>query len=40
MDQGGYLWFLRSEPQGRWQAWKAEELDRMLGFDTDAAEDK
>jgi CheY-like chemotaxis protein len=29
---GGYLWFLRSEAEGRWAAWTAADLDRMLGL--------
>lgn len=29
---GGYLWFLRSEEKGRWEAWTAPELDQMFGF--------
>jgi AAA domain, putative AbiEii toxin, Type IV TA system len=29
LQAGGYLWFLRSGPEDRWQTWKADELDRM-----------
>jgi predicted ATPase len=29
---GGHLWFLRSEPEGRWEAWTAADLDNMLGL--------
>jgi AAA domain, putative AbiEii toxin, Type IV TA system len=32
---GGYLWFLRSGPERRWQAWTAKELDEMLGLEGD-----
>ncbi|MDI1444747.1 AAA family ATPase [Polyangium sp. 6x1] len=32
LQAGGYLWFLRSEEKGRWEAWTAPELDKMLGF--------
>jgi AAA domain, putative AbiEii toxin, Type IV TA system len=28
LEQGGYLWFLRGSSDGRWQAWKAGELDQ------------
>ena len=28
---GGHLWFLRSKPEGRWEAWTAVDLDAMLG---------
>ncbi len=29
---GGHLWFLRSESEGRWEAWTAAELDQMFGL--------
>jgi predicted ATPase len=29
---GGHLWFLRSESEGRWEAWTAADLDKMLGL--------
>jgi hypothetical protein len=29
---GGHLWFLRSEPAGRWEAWTAADLDKMFGL--------
>lgn len=29
---GGYLWFLRSGPESRWQAWTADQLDEMFGW--------
>lgn len=32
LQSGGYLWFLRSTAEPRWEAWTAEELDEMLGF--------
>jgi hypothetical protein len=32
---GGYLWFLRSGPERRRQAWTAKELDEMLGLEGD-----
>ena len=35
LQNGGHLWFLPSKPQGRWQAWTAAELDRMLGLPGD-----
>jgi len=40
LEQGGNLWFLRGGSDGRWQAWKADELDRMFGFGEDDAKDK
>ena len=32
LEAGGYLWFLQSTPEGRWEAWKSAELDEMFGF--------
>lgn len=32
MTCGGYLWFLRSSPGGRWEAWPSDDLDVDLGF--------
>ncbi|KYG07702.1 hypothetical protein BE21_27895 [Sorangium cellulosum] len=32
LQNGGYLWFLRSRPEGRWEAWTAAELDEQLGL--------
>ncbi|WP_437531387.1 AAA family ATPase [Sorangium sp. So ce726] len=32
LQSGGYLWFLRSRPEGRWEAWTEAELDEQLGF--------
>jgi AAA domain, putative AbiEii toxin, Type IV TA system len=29
---GGHLWFLRSEPEGRWEAWTVADVDDMLGL--------
>jgi hypothetical protein len=29
---GGHLWFLRSKPEGRWEAWTAADLDTMFGL--------
>jgi hypothetical protein len=29
---GGHLWFLRSKPEGRWEAWTAADLDAMFGL--------
>lgn len=40
LEQGGNLWFLRGGADGRWQAWKADELDRMFGFGEDDSKDK
>lgn len=42
LDQGrgGYLWFLRSKPDGRWQAWRASDLDRMFGWGDGGSKEK
>ena len=40
LEQGGNLWFLRGGSDKRWQAWKADELDRMFGFGEDDSKDK
>ncbi|WP_437901590.1 AAA family ATPase [Sorangium sp. So ce124] len=32
LQSGGYLWFLRSRPEGRWEAWTEAELDDLLGL--------
>lgn len=40
LEQGGNLWFLRGGSDERWQAWKADELDRMFGFGEDDSKDK
>ncbi len=40
LEQGGNLWFLRGGTDERWQAWKADELDRMFGFGADDSKDK
>ncbi len=40
LDRGGNLWFLRGGAEKRWQAWKADELDRMFGFGEDDSKDK
>jgi AAA domain, putative AbiEii toxin, Type IV TA system len=40
LDQGGRLWFLRSKPDGRWQAWKASDLNRLFGLGGDRPKDK
>ena len=40
LEQGGNLWFLRGASSQRWQAWKADELDRMFGFGDDESKDK
>jgi energy-coupling factor transporter ATP-binding protein EcfA2 len=40
LQRGGYLWFLRSEPEGRWQTWKASELDQLFGFGDDTSKDE
>lgn len=39
LSSGGYLWFLRSEPRGRWEAWKADELDRRFGLKGEGSEE-
>jgi hypothetical protein len=33
LERGGYLWFLRSAPEGRWEAWTEPELDEQFGAD-------
>ncbi|MDC0745112.1 AAA family ATPase [Polyangium mundeleinium] len=38
LQAGGYLWFVRSKPAGRWEAWKTEEIDQALGLPGDDAE--
>jgi hypothetical protein len=41
LEQGGNLWFLRGASGPRWQAWKADELDRIFGFgEEEEAKDK
>ncbi|AUX39349.1 uncharacterized protein SOCE26_007380 [Sorangium cellulosum] len=32
LQGGGYLWFLRSRPEGRWEAWTEAELEEQLGL--------
>lgn len=32
LEQGGFLWFLRGSPGGRWEAWREQELDVALGL--------
>lgn len=33
LQNGGYLWFLRSKTEGRWEAWTEAELAELLGLD-------
>lgn len=35
LEGGGYLWFLRSDPDGSWRARKEEELAELIGFSGD-----
>jgi hypothetical protein len=35
---GGHLWFLRSTPESRWEAWTAADLDTMFGLPRPAPE--
>ncbi len=37
-EAGGHLWFLRSQPEGRWEAWTAADLDNMFGLPGPARE--
>ncbi|MGK3997273.1 AAA family ATPase [Sorangium sp. So ce1024] len=39
LQGGGYLWFLRSRPEGRWEAWTASELDEQFGLGDEPAKD-
>ncbi|WP_437756662.1 AAA family ATPase [Sorangium sp. So ce1389] len=39
LQSGGYLWFLRSRPEGRWEAWTAAELDEQFGLGDDSSKD-
>lgn len=32
-QSGGHLWFLRSKPEGRWEAWIAAELDQRFALE-------
>jgi len=35
LRRGGLLWFLRSAPGGKWEAWTADELNEALGYSSD-----
>jgi len=37
---GGHLWFLRSSPESRWEAWTAADLDAMFGLPGAAPHDE
>ncbi|WP_438041541.1 AAA family ATPase [Sorangium sp. So ce128] len=39
LQSGGYLWFLRSRPEGRWEAWTAPELDEQFGLGDESSKD-
>ncbi|WP_437571291.1 AAA family ATPase [Sorangium sp. So ce542] len=39
LQSGGYLWFLRSRPEGRWEAWTASELDEQFGLGDEPPKD-
>ncbi|WP_437288660.1 AAA family ATPase [Sorangium sp. So ce406] len=39
LQNGGYLWFLRSRPEGRWEAWTEAELDEQLGLGDTSSKD-
>ncbi|WP_437317852.1 AAA family ATPase [Sorangium sp. So ce385] len=39
LQNGGYLWFLRSRPEGRWEAWTEAELDEQLGLGDGSSKD-
>ncbi|WP_437734782.1 AAA family ATPase [Sorangium sp. So ce1335] len=39
LQNGGYLWFLRSRPEGRWEAWTEAELDEQLGLGGTSSKD-
>ncbi|WP_438034717.1 AAA family ATPase [Sorangium sp. So ce204] len=39
LQSGGYLWFLRSRPEGRWEAWTASELDEQFGLGDESSKD-
>ncbi|XXY45483.1 AAA family ATPase [Sorangium sp. So ce269] len=39
LQSGGYLWFLRSRSEGRWEAWTEAELDEQLGLGDKAPRD-
>ncbi|KYF65765.1 hypothetical protein BE15_07385 [Sorangium cellulosum] len=39
LQNGGYLWFLRSRPEGRWEAWTEAELDEQLGLGDNSSKD-
>ncbi|WP_437654138.1 AAA family ATPase [Sorangium sp. So ce1182] len=39
LQSGGYLWFLRSRSEGRWEAWTASELDEQFGLGDESSKD-
>jgi hypothetical protein len=39
LQGGGYLWFLRSRPEGRWEAWTEADLEAQLGIGDGSSKD-